>query len=186
MTYAILGQRDPRWSSVLLGHSTSTIGGYGCLLVCFTMMGRVEPPAMNTCLKANGGFSGAYIASFDIRKCAPNIELLGKYPTAVSKWTGPVPDADMARLRAHLATGQPAVIEVDLMPDPDLDQHFVLAVGLDTAGRILVNDPWPRYLNETPPRYGDQVLLGDRYGGTQDSEAVAIWRYWLYEETTPK
>ena len=59
-------QRDPRWKDNLLGtDNSSTIGSYGCLLTCLTMVadafGASETPAtLNNKMKAAGGFPGRH------------------------------------------------------------------------------------------------------------------------------
>jgi hypothetical protein len=167
----MLSQRDPRWANVLLGNSrTSTIGAYGCLLTAMTMVAGWDDVArMNDCRTRTGGFQaepyGAFAANFDLSACEPRAKLI----RVSAKWTGPVPIAPLAELIAHLRSGNPAIIEVDMSVAPGQQQHFVTAVGVDDSGHILIHDPWPI----TPA-----LERLDKYGGDY---AKAIWRFILYE-----
>ena len=60
-----LYQNDDAWKKSSLGHSSETIGGWGCLLTSATMMlngiGYNETPlTVNEKMKNAGGFQGAF------------------------------------------------------------------------------------------------------------------------------
>lgn len=52
-----LSQRDARWKDIKIGNSTSTIGNFGCTLVCISMLAGTTPDVVNAFLTAVGGFS---------------------------------------------------------------------------------------------------------------------------------
>lgn len=172
MSYEILGQRDPRWADTLLGNShTSTIGQYGCLLTCYAMLAGTDPASMNDCRKNHGGFlsepMGAWSASNDLGICAPAVRYYGQS----AYWYDVVPDASIAQLTAWLGN-HPAILLVDPTPgNPGLqngEMHYVLAIGLDATGAIVINDPW----------HGDQGPLCPRYGKTP---GLAVYQWKMYE-----
>ena len=156
----VIDQRDKRWASKMLGNSDSTIGAYGCLLSCFSMLAGVLPPEMNSRMIAAGAFQvgdcPACANTFDIKKfmpAAPPIyDYTQRYPFS------PFPAPASTRLVAWLKAGGAAVVEVDINPNNNThDMHFVLAVSAfghgDTAN-IVVNDPWTADQSTIAPRYG--------------------------------
>ncbi len=164
-----LNQRDPKWSGKMLGFSNSTtLGGYGCLITCFAMLGDKRVDEMNELYKSHNLFvQDNLAATFDVNlagiKGVSKPEYLGKFTDAVS-------DSVMAQLRSHLRTPDGfAIFEVDISASPSLQQHFVLGVGV-RDGNIVINDPW----------WGDKALLAPRYGST---DAIAIYRIWLYTKS---
>jgi len=104
-----IDQRDPRWRSTLMGPvPDSTIGQYGCLLSCFSMLSGVDPIAMNRAMIANGAYQTggcpACAATFDIARfmahAPPIIDVTNCYPYA------PFPAASSRRLVDHLQGGR--------------------------------------------------------------------------------
>jgi len=156
----IIDQRNPRWKSIKLGRSDSTIGDYGCLLCSFAMLAGIEPPEMNSRMIAAGAYQTgdcpACAATFDIQKfmsaAPPILDVTQRYPFA------PFPAAASARLVEHLKNGNPAIVEIDMRPDLAGHQmHFVLAVsafGRGDTANIVVHDPW----------FSDETTLAPRYG----------------------
>jgi flagellar biosynthesis chaperone FliJ len=51
-----LSQRDARWKDIKIGNSTSSIGSYGCTLVCLSMLAGTTPDVVNAFLTAVDGF----------------------------------------------------------------------------------------------------------------------------------
>jgi hypothetical protein len=175
----VIDQRDKRWKALMLGNSDSTIGAYGCLLSCFSMLAGITPPEMNSRMIASAAFGtpgcAACANTFDVRKMlatrVPAIaDYSGRYPYS------PFPAASSARLVKWLKAGNAAVIEVDINPNnASHEMHFVLGVSAfghgDTAN-IIIADPW----------HGDQTTLAPRYGVNL---ARAIVRAIYYGEGTP-
>lgn len=157
-----------------MGHSPdSTIGMYGCLLSCFSMLAGVDPLAMNRAMIANAGYQTggcpACAATFDIAKfmahAPPILDATNRYTYA------PFPAASSNRLVDHCKRGGVAVLEVDINPNNNThDMHFVLAVSAfghgDTA-QVVINDPW----------MGDQTTLSPRYGLTLARALVRVIFY---------
>ena len=171
---APLSQRDPHWKGTLLGHSPdSTIGQYGCLLTCFSMLAKVDPLAMNRAMIANGAYQTgncpACAATFDIGKfmahAPPILDVTNSYPYA------PFPAASSKRLVDHCKAGGVAICEVDINPNNNThDMHFVLAVSAFGSGgvdNVVINDPW----------HGDQTTLTPRYGLTLARALVRVVFY---------
>jgi len=159
----VIDQRNPRWQSAKLGRSDSTIGAYGCLVSCFSMLAHTDPLDMNARMISLGGYQTgscpACAATFDVQKFAPRapaiVDVTMSYPYA------PFPAAQCSRLMAHLKGGNPAVLEVDINPNNRThDMHFVLAVsafGNEVANsNIVIHDPW----------FSDETTLCPRYGST--------------------
>lgn len=170
---APLDQRDPKWSAQMLGKSDSSIGNYGCLLTCFSMLAGMTPPEMNQRMRSLGGYQTgdcpACAATFDVQKFAavapPILDVTLSYPYA------PFPAASSRRLVEHLKAGNPAILEVDINPNNNThDMHFVLAVsafGSGDTANIVINDPW----------HADQTTLVPRYGLTLARALVRVIFY---------
>lgn len=174
----VIDQRDKRWAAQTLGNSSSTIGAYGCLVSCFSMLAGVLPPEMNRRMIDNGAYQTgdcpACAATFDIRRFIPSAPPVAdyslRYPYA------PFPVSSSARLVDWLKRGNAAVLEVDMQPALDGHQmHFVLGVsafGFGDTANIVIHDPW----------FGDETLLIPRYGRNL---ARALVRAVYYGEGTP-
>ncbi|HEY3343018.1 MAG TPA: hypothetical protein VGK81_13405, partial [Anaerolineae bacterium] len=142
---APLSQRDPQWKDITLGFgdASSTIGAYGCTLVCLTMvangMGFDESPAtLNDKLKALGpgnGYLGPLMVFSGLAAALPGI----KFTNFVRCRDVPAPMADVD---AALDAGNPVVVEVDYSPSPGLQNHWVLIYARQD-GDYLIHDPWP-------------------------------------------
>lgn len=170
---APLDQRDPKWRALTLGKSNSTIGAYGCLLSCFSMLAGTTPPEMNRRMISLGGYQTgdcpACAATFDVQKfyrdAPPILDVTNSYPYA------PFPYAASRRLVEHLKAGNPAICEVDINPNNAThDMHFVLAVsafGSGDTANIVINDPW----------HADQTTLVPRYGLTLARALVRVVYY---------
>lgn len=155
----ILSQRDPQWASQRLGTvDETTIGGYGCLVTCMTMLANyyghnLTPADMDNWLTDNQG----YVQGNLYRNDAFGREFPDCSFDSVTFCTD-IP-APLNQIDYYLSQGKPVVVMVDFDHDPTdgIQTHFVLIVGKDIAGNYFINDPW----------YGDQVYLIARYGENQ-------------------
>lgn len=166
----LYGQRDPRWSSILLGYNTQavySIGNYGCLITCLAMQVNKTPDQVNQILKDNGGFtsgSGNLIWS--------KTAVLGLNNTYTSPaWDGPVTAQGIQKAKDYLDQGYPLITEVDFNPNTTTpDQHFVNVVGYE-GDEFFIDDPWT----------GTERNLSV-YGGF----ARAVIKYRVYDKKFPK
>jgi lysozyme len=148
-----LSQQDPRWKAVKLGTSTSTIGGYGCLLTCATMMLNYyghphTPETLNTLLNKNGGYlSGNLFVWGVINKLYPDITL-DKYIDCANV------AAPLNKIEDALRAGYPAIVQVDYNPyTTAMDMHFVLIIGKQGSSYMMI-DPIDGTIRKFEDRYG--------------------------------
>ena len=144
-----LSQRDPRWASIQLGTSTSTIGSHGCLMTDMTMFLRylglnMTPAEVNAWLKANGGYNGGNLFVWgSVSKLLPGL-------TFGHRYTEPYLD----KIDEQLVAGRPVIVNVDGTPaTAALDEHWILIVGKEN-GYYIINDPID----------GSRMRFNDRYG----------------------
>lgn len=183
--YSALSQRDPRWKDQKLGNTTDpsvTIGDYGCLLTCFTILinSALDKPMMvgevNEIRRSNGGFLptgpyGGYAARFNVDDETRGAVKVGWFS---ERFEQDAPADVVGRLGAHLADGQPAIVEVDFFPadsddpkyppQPGRQMHFVIALPTHWAGKVttaaatesavMIIDPWDGQIKPLTPRYG--------------------------------
>lgn len=144
-----LSQVDPRWKDIQLGTSSSTIGGYGCLITCVSMMldyygYNTNPALLNEELKVHAGYANGNLLVWG------SIPSIYKEVTYDGKWEGSRNDI----IDKLLADNRPAIIHVDYNPaTAPIEQHWVLVVG-KRDGKYIINDP----------KDGAQVVFNDRYG----------------------
>ena len=163
-----LSQRDPQWAGELLGHpgSPKTIGEWGCMMTCFTMVatayGRsTNPSQFNHAMITNGGYLNGYLTKWNaLSNVYKDIVYMGKVDSGA-------PDL-VSHVNASLDAGNPVTVQVDFTRDTpftDNDQHWVLIVGRD-GDDYRINDPWLLPAQE--------ASLRDRYGrsGKPASEAI--------------
>lgn len=163
-TTPILGQRDDKWAKIRLGTNTEgmTIASHGCLLTIAAGMVGTTPDKLNAAMIAAKMFIGArfgtwaFYGSGNWPKKVRYIGQTNRYPKT------DFPQADIARVLAHVKAGKPMFLEVDMVPYPRNsreDMHFVYPVavfGAPGAEQIVVNDPW----------FADQVTVMPRYGSS--------------------
>ncbi len=165
-----LYQNEEKWKNTKLGHSSETIGGWGCLLTSVTMMlngiGYNETPeTVNEKMKANGGFQGAFF----IPSVLPYI-----WPNAVYRDMQPCESipAPIAQIDAALAAGKPVILQVDWNKQAGIQTHFVL-VKEKKGNDYVLYDPY-KYSGDGPDK---EVLLTARYkynGARIDTEISAV------------
>jgi len=143
-----LSQRDPRWIDVQLGSSNTTIGGYGCLLTCISMMlgyfgiTTADPIWLNAWLRKHAGFSNGNLFVWGSLTFDKRVQFIFRYDYPATE-----------KIDEQLALGRPAIIKTDMVPETYvLDEHWVLVVGR-VDGSYIINDPWT----------GDQVKFEKRY-----------------------
>jgi hypothetical protein len=151
-------QRDDRWRNLTYASSGSgTFGKYGCLVTSLASLATfagydVTPVTLAREIDKAGAFEGDYLShpskvtdAFPRLKWHYDYFVDGKL-TSLINWRNRAADIGVL---AKLLQAQPVVVEVDFDgADPDVDQHFVLALAYrpDPLGgvddELLVLDPW--------------------------------------------
>lgn len=167
----IYGQRDSRWSSILLGYNTNqpyTIGNYGCLITCLGCIVNKTPSETNEILKANNGFVSGGLFVFS--KCT-SLGLTQIYKSPY--YSDPVTNQGIAKMKELLDNGSALLTHVDFNPaDTDDDMHWVLVYGYEeNTENFYAMDPWT----------GTLITL-DVYGGTRR----AVYEFVGYTPTLSK
>ncbi len=137
----IYGQRDARWSNILLGYNSNNpynIGNYGCLITCLGMLTNNQPDNVNQVLKDNGGFqaNGGLFVWPKASVLSLTIDYVSPY------YDGPVTSQGIAKAKSLLDSGEILLCEVDFNPATTGEEmHFVLATGYD-GDKFTCADPW--------------------------------------------
>ena len=170
-----LSQLDPRWKDKKLGTSASSIGNYGCALVCVTLLANyytgqnLTPDEMNAKLVAVDGFANKNLMKWEA--------LSAIFPQITFDRRIDCPDspAPLDIVDQYLDGSKPVVALVDYNPaTKEIEQHFVLIVGKD-AGDYFIADPMCQP--------GDGVYyLSAKYG--QPAKAICGLR--LYSGPVPQ
>lgn len=176
-----LSQQDPQWKQDILGFGdpSDTIGYVGCALTSVAMLlsghGYSETPkSLNQKLKNVNGFVSAGIRWGAVSQIYPNVTLKAFIPCSTS-------DAPLAQIDAAIASGQPAIVQVDRSPADGIQTHWVILYG-KKGDDYLMLDPWPyqpditkedllmkRYSQgRTLKRAISHVILYDAYGSGPD------------------
>jgi len=169
-------QQDPRWNGDRLGGGRGTIGYVGCALTSVAMYasgwGLTETPGtLNRKLKGVGGFINQAIVWGAITQLYPQIKFTGL--TLCGDSAAPIAD-----IEASLASGQPAIVEVDFSPARGLQTHWVLlykSLGND----YLMLDPWPY-----PVDTGEATLLS-RFSHGKKLQRTIKAIAWYRSSTAP-
>lgn len=149
-------QQDPKWKASKLGFDKeSTIGNFGCLLTCISMIasgyGFDETPAsLNEKLKAAGGFQGAYLMPYAVANVLQGIS----YKTYIDCKNQPAP---LAEINAWLGMGKPVILEVDWSPQAGVQTHYLVAYA-QKDGDYSIYDPYP-----FPPPEKELTLKTSKY-----------------------
>ena len=155
---APFSQRDPRWSSIKLGKSSTTVYNNGCLLVglssiCTLLDASMDPLELVTWMNANNGFldDGRMVLT------KPQEYISGLKFVAYPTWRSAGQTADLSMVEAALARG-PVLVQVDFNPaDSDLDSHWVVATGR-IGDDLWVMDPWTGEMNMLMQTYSRGTL----------------------------
>lgn len=135
----VLGQRDPRWASALLGFGTGSIGNYGCTLTCLTSFSqRNNVYDSNENFKRNGVFGGEtknLVIWAYVPKAFPNLKFVGKFA-----------GYDNAKVADYIYNKKtPVLVEVNAAPiGSPRGTHWILFLG---DQKCL--DPWTGQLRST-------------------------------------
>jgi len=161
-----LSQRDVRWKDKKLGGGSS-IGLYGCLLVCHSMalnyFGHEQTPdLLNEIFKSQGCFDGNNLNFYKIG------DVYGDYKAVEYYECNDIP-CDLSKIDNQLAKNMPVIAKVDFDMNPATkgDWHFVLIIGKDEQGKYFINDPW----------YGETYYFDAKYG----DPAKGIYGLRIYE-----
>jgi GH25 family lysozyme M1 (1,4-beta-N-acetylmuramidase) len=156
-------QRDPRWKDIKLGTSTSTIGGYGCLMTAGSMVARyygvdTDPARLNQLLIDNGGYVNSQGGSTNANLFVFGV-LTDIFPQVKMDWTNFIDCSDIPapldKIDSLLLAGYPVIVQVDYNPsDADIDQHWVVIKG-KRNGSYIINDPIDGLERTFESKYGD-------------------------------
>ncbi|MFN8413056.1 MAG: hypothetical protein U0Z26_11765, partial [Anaerolineales bacterium] len=177
-----LYQNDETWKKTPLGHSSETIGGWGCLLTSVTMMlngiGYNETPVtVNDKMKNAGGFQGAFFIPSVLPYVWGNCAYQDMQPCET--FPAPIPQIDAA-----VAAGKPVILQVDWNKQAGIQTHFVL-VKEKKGDDYSLYDPY-KYGGDGPDK---EVLLTTRYkynGAKLASEISAVLWFNNYGINAPE
>ena len=177
-----LYQNDDAWKKSSLGHSSETIGGWGCLLTSATMMlngiGYNETPlTVNEKMKNAGGFQGAFFIPSVLPYIWPNCAYQDVQPCEAFP-------APIAQIDAAVAQGKPVILQVDWNKQAGIQTHFVL-LKERKGDDYVIYDPY-KYGGDGPDK---EVLLTTRYkynGAKLASEISAVIWFNAYSSTPPE
>lgn len=167
-----LYQNDEAWKNVKLGHSSETIGSWGCLLTSVTMMlngiGHNETPkTVNDKMKNAGGFDRALFIPSVVPMIWSGCSYQGFQPCE----SHPAP---IQQIDAEVVAGKPVILQVDWNPKQEgVQTHYVL-VKEKKGDDYVIYDPF-KYSGDGPNK---EVLLTKRYkfnGGTLASEISGVF-----------
>lgn len=184
-------QNDPAWAGDKLGFSNSSLGGYGCLVTCYSMLFSfaqsriVTPRAMNETFKTAKKFWKTNMLFIPDATHG----IMGNCVKAVGRSVEerrPLSQASYIVLQQWLKADENnfAILKLDFTPasPAECDTHFVLAWGVSRSGNVLANDPafgCCRSLQESGSwSYYGRTRPVDFYAtpqGTDDQHC--IWRY---------
>jgi len=149
-------QQDPQWKTAKLGFDKeSTIGNFGCLLTCISMVASgygldVTPATLNERLKAAGGFQGAFLMPYVVSNVLKGMT----YKTYIDCKNQPAP---LAEINSWLAMGKAVIIEVDWSPQAGVQTHYMVTYARK-GDDYLIYDPYP-----FPPSDKEMTLKTSKY-----------------------
>jgi len=171
-----LSQRDESIRLKKLGWGTGTIGSYGCLLICHTMMmgyygHEIDPLQLNEIYKNNGVFTGDSKNLINFWRAGKVFEDI-KADESVDCRNTP---CDLTKIDKYLNERKPVIVFVDNVYNDKKPDHFVLIIGKTNDGKYLTNDPWMGETYFFDAKWGDPAtnIYGLRlYSGTpKDNES---------------
>lgn len=160
-------QNDNRWRNNVLGRGPRTIGQFGCLLTCYTMMltsfgESVTPWDVNTRflqLPSSQGFNGSDVFFIAPQGGFNHVTYIGNFkPFADTGATWATYDPNLlSRIDEGLNNARGVIIQVDMDPgDPyDLgtEQHWVYVISRQGNDYLVLD-----------PANGQAISLMGRYG----------------------
>ena len=149
-------QRDPRWASDRLGTSSSSFGGWGCLVTAAAAIFKyhgidIDPGRLNKLMITWNGFANTNLWCWDV----PGRHL----PVTWAR----EPSGTTARGRIDLVkslTGQgiPPILCVDFnLALSDLQSHFVVGLGATADNDIIIMDTWDGQIKNFSADYGSPL-----------------------------
>lgn len=121
----IVSQRDPKWSSVKLGTSTTTLGGYGCTITCLGFLVGLTPDKVNERMNAVGGYANG------------NLVIWTKVQEAIGVTCYRYTTYDNAKVVEAISSNGACLAEVDAKAIGGTGKHWVVMIG-----NKLVEDSW--------------------------------------------
>ena len=147
-----MSQNNPLWANDQLGISSSTIGGFGCVVTSAAMMLKylgfdTDPGRLNTWLTNNSGYlNGNLFVWNSLNRLYPKVTFLYRYD-----------GAPLDKIDESLAKRIPVIVNVDYLPSTAyIDQHWVIIVGKKNGLYIIID-----------PRNGQQTTLNEIYGSPE-------------------
>lgn len=153
-----LSQRDPRWINEKLGTSASTLGAEGCVVTCLAMIENyygfdTDPARLNQLFKDKTVFVERKLVDFN------RIERVNEFVKFKERIDCEKTPAPLSKVDLELNEGRPVIVKVDLNPNQEGSDHFIVIIGKTEDGHYLAFDPW--YFGEDAiyfdARYGDPV-----------------------------
>jgi len=145
-------QQDAQWKNDILGFGDpgDTIGYLGCALTSVAMLisghrYTESPKSLNQKLKNVNGFASAAIRWGSISQIYPQVTVKSNISCATS-------DAPLALIDDQLATGQPAIVQVDSSPAQGIQTHWVVLYARKDNDYLML-DPWPYQTDVTKETY---------------------------------
>ena len=145
-------QQDKQWKNDILGFGDpgDTIGYLGCALTSVAMLisghrYTESPKSLNQKLKDVNGFASAAIRWGSISQIYPQVTVKSNISCATS-------DAPLALIDDQLATGQPAIVQVDSSPAQGIQTHWVVLYARKDNDYLML-DPWPYQTDVTKETY---------------------------------
>ena len=121
----IVSQRDPKWGSIKLGTSSTTISGYGCTITSLGYLVGMTPDKVNERMNAVGGYANG------------NLVIWTKVQEAIGVTCYRYTTYDNAKVVEAITANGACLAEVDAKAIGGTGKHWVVMIG-----NKLVEDPW--------------------------------------------
>ena len=171
-------QKDARWSDEKLGFGPRTIGQWGCLLTCMSMLlsrfgENYTPAELNERLKElpeDQGFTGDTVLFAALPRAFPHIVQDGNIAPSLetgAHYITSAVDNLLDTIDRYLALGGGVILQVDTQAttsyDPAAEQHWVLAVARNGMDYEVID-----------PLNGCRISLVAQYGGSEGTPAERL------------
>ncbi len=121
----IVSQRDPKWSSIKLGTSDVTIGGYGCTITALGFLVGLTPDKVNERMNAVGGYANG------------NLVIWTKIQEAIGVTCYRYYGWDNQKVLDAISANGAVLGEVDAKAIGGTGKHWLVLIG-----DKKVQDPW--------------------------------------------